>query len=435
MDAREILVDIALHGVRACDPLVLVKDNVWVDSSGCIVVCGERFCPKGSVYIVGFGKASARMALALEEILGDRIAGGVVVTKYGYSEKLRYIDVLEAGHPVPDRNSLEAGRAVVEFLESTKEDDLVFVLVSGGGSSLLVYPVDSVSFEDKMATHKMLVESGASIHEINTVRKHLSRVKGGWLTTYTKATMVSLIISDVVGNDLSVIASGPTVADPSSFYDAYKVLVKYGLWSRVPESVREYIEKGLRGEALETPKSIRGNVYNYIIGDTRVAVEAMYKRALEFGWRPYILTTMLQGEAIEVAKTIGSMIREIHYYNRPFRKPCILIAGGELTVRLPEKHGVGGPNQEFVLALAREIRGLRETVVLAIDSDGTDGPTDAAGGIVDHNTYDRLLEKGIDIDHVLTIHDSYNTLKTIDSLVHTGPTKTNVNSLYTILLE
>ncbi len=434
MSHRDIVLDLLMNGVKACDPYRLVREATGFDGK-CVLVKSDRICFSGELYVVGFGKASARMALAIEDLAGDLISDGVVVTKYGYGEKLRRIRVVEAGHPVPDMNSLKGAMEVTGILEKASRDDLVLVLVSGGGSSLLVYPEDGIGLDDKVLLNRLLIECGASIHEVNVVRKHVSRVKGGKLTRYTSASMVSLIISDVVGNDLASIASGPTTADPTTFHDAYNILVRYGLWSRVPYSIRSFIEKGLRGEVEETVKELRGNVYNYVIGDVSIALEAMYKEAMEHGYKPYILSSTVEGEAREVAKALGSIVQEIYYYNRPFKKPCILLAGGELTVTLPEEHGLGGPNQEFVLAITRKISGLKGVVVAALDTDGTDGPTNAAGGVVDYTSYDKLLEKGYRLEEALARHDSYNVLKSIDSLIITGPTKTNVNSIYVILIE
>ncbi len=431
IEVKELLLDLLLKSLEDVDPYKAIK-KVISRGNKSIKVGGKTLHVHGKIYVLGLGKASCSMAKAIEEILGDLIEDGVVVTKYGYSIPLEKIRVIEAGHPIPDVNSLKAGYEAFKLFKRISENDLLIVLISGGGSALLVYPVDNISLEDLIKTNDLLIKSGANIHEINIVRKHISRIKGGGIVKLCKGRILSLIVSDVVGDRVEDIASGPTSADTSSFIDAYKILKNYGLWDKLPMSIRKYINKGLSKEAEETLKELPNRVYNVIIASNEIACKTIYKEALRRGYRAYILTTTLEGEAKDTALAIGSIVQEIYRFNRPFKKPVILIAGGETTVTIHGKHGMGGPNQEFALSITRKIAGLRGTAVLAVDTDGTDGPTDAAGGLVDSYSLDKLNNAGIDIGTVLNKHDTYNALKKINSLVLTGPTMTNVNSLFII---
>ena len=409
--------------IELADPYKAVLRSVEVGED--VVICGKRF-KANRVYVVGFGKAVCPMAKAIEDLMLDRIVDGVVVTKYGYSLPLRKIEVLEGGHPIPDENSLKSALKIVEIAKKVEEDDLLIVLISGGGSALFTLPEDGISLEDKIKTNELLLSCGAKIHEINTVRKHISKVKGGKFARMVRGTLVSLIISDVVGDNLEVIASGPTVKDPTTFESAYRVLKLHDIWDKIPESVRRHIELGMKGLKEETLKKDLPNVHNFLIASNRIVCEGLAEFCRSLGYNAHILTTTLEGEAKDVANAVGSIVQEICKFDRPFKKPCILIAGGEMTVTL-NSHGKGGPNQEFTLSITRKISGLN-AVVLAFDSDGTDGPTDSAGGIVDGKTLEVLVEKGIDVDLCLKNHDSYNALKMANALIFTGPTRTNVNS-------
>jgi len=431
IEVKELLLDLILKGLEAVDPYKAVKKVIDRDN-GLIKIRNKTLHVHGKIYVLGLGKASCSMAKAIEEILGDLIEDGVVVTKYGYSIPLEKIRVIEAGHPIPDVNSLKAGYEAFKLFKRIGENDLLIVLISGGGSALLVYPADNISLEDLIKTNDLLIKSGASIHEINIVRKHISRIKGGGIVKQCKGKILSLIVSDVVGDRVEDIASGPTSADTSSFIDAYRVLKNYGLWDKLPTSIRRYINRGLSGEAEETLKELPNRVYNVIIASNEIACKTIYEESLRRGYRAYLLTTTLEGEAKDTALAIGSIVQEIYRFNRPFKKPVILIAGGETTVTIHGKHGMGGPNQEFSLSISRKIADLHGTAVLAIDTDGTDGPTDAAGGLVDSYSLNKLIELGIDVEEALYKHDAYNALKRINSLVITGPTMTNVNSLFII---
>ncbi|ASA77985.1 glycerate kinase [Thermococcus sp. 5-4] len=430
MDAKTAALEVMNSAIESADPYRAVRRSINVDGNR-MAVFGEEFPLSGKVYLLAFGKAACSMARAVVDLLGERIEEGVIITKYGYAEdcpKMERLKVIEAGHPVPDENSLLGGRLGLELAEKVGENDVLLVLISGGGSALFLLPERGITLEDKIRTNELLLKSGAKIYEINTVRKHISAVKGGKLAKRVRGTVISLILSDVVGDPLEAIASGPTVKDPTTFGDAFRILKLYGVWEKLPESVKAHIELGLEGKAEETLKEDLPNVRNFIVGSNTLACESALAKARELGYNALLLTTTLEGEAREIALAIGSIVQEIARYDRPVPKPAVLIAGGEWTVTIEEKAGLGGPNQEFALSIARKIDGLN-AVVLAVDTDGTDGPTDAAGGIVDGKTLGLLRESGIDVEEVLRRHDAYNALEKVGALLRTGPTGTNVNSL------
>ncbi|ASJ14730.1 glycerate kinase type-2 family protein [Thermococcus radiotolerans] len=430
MDAKTAALEIMNSAIESADPYRAVRRSINVDGNR-MAVFGEEFSLSGKVYLLAFGKAACSMARAVVDLLGERIEEGVIITKYGYAEdcpKLRRLKVIEAGHPVPDENSLLGGKPGLELAEKVEENDVLLVLISGGGSALFLLPERGITLEDKIRTNELLLKSGAKIYEINTVRKHISAVKGGKLAKRVRGRVISLILSDVVGDPLEAIASGPTVKDPTTFGDAFRILKLYGVWEKLPESVKRHIELGLEGKAEETLKEDLPNVHNFIVGSNTLACESALAKAKELGYNALLLTTTLEGEAREIALAVGSIVQEIARYDRPAPKPAVLIAGGEWTVTIEGKAGLGGPNQEFALSIARKIYGLN-AVVLAVDTDGTDGPTDAAGGIVDGKTLGLLREAGMDVEEVLRRHDAYHALEKVGALLRTGPTGTNVNSL------
>ena len=430
MDARTAALDIMRAAIESSDPYRAVRRGINFDGNR-LTVSGEEFPLSGKVYLLAFGKAACSMARAVADLLGERIEEGVIITKYGYAEncpRTERLRIIEAGHPVPDENSLLGGKLGLKLAGKVGEDDVLLVLISGGGSALFLLPERGITLEDKIRTNELLLKSGAKIYEINTVRKHISAVKGGKLAKRARGTVISLILSDVVGDPLEAIASGPTVKDPTTFRDAFRILRLYGVWEELPESVKRHIELGLEGKAEETLKEDLPNVHNFIVGSGRMACEAALAKAKELGYNALLLTTTLEGEAREVALAVGSIVQEVARYDRPVPKPAVLIAGGEWTVTIEGESGLGGPNQEFALSVARKIAGLN-AVVLAVDTDGTDGPTDAAGGIVDGKTLEGLKKAGIDVEEVLRRHDAYRALERVGALLKTGPTGTNVNSL------
>jgi hydroxypyruvate reductase len=387
------------------------------------------------LFAIGAGKASARMAVALEQRLGARLSGGVVVVKYGHAASTSIIDIQEAGHPVPDLQGQQATERVLAMLNELTADDVVFVLLSGGASSLLPAPAPGIALADKQRTTSLLLHSGATIVEINTVRKHLSAMKGGRMAAATRARLITLILSDVLGDDLGTIGSGPTAPDGTSYADAIQILRRYGIWNKVPRNVRAHLLKGRRGAYPESPKpgaSMFRRVQNQIIGNNQGAVETVAQVAKQSGLHPLILSTFLQGEAREVAKCFGGIAREIVSTGRPIRRPACIIAGGELTVTVRGK-GQGGRAQEFALAAAREIAGLSNVWIAGFGTDGTDGPTDAAGAVVDGQTLTRAARFRMDPTDSLDRNDAYHFFKTVGGLIRTGPTGTNVNDLYLLI--
>jgi glycerate-2-kinase len=436
---RALLGRLLEAGLRAADPVEAV--GRCVRRTDHILSIGRRrydLRDYGRVLVVGAGKASALMASALEDCLGSRLNGGLIVVKYGHIAPTEKIRVLEAGHPVPDQAGLSATKRLVALINSLTPNDLLLVLLSGGASSLLPAPVPGVTLAEKQRTTDLLLRSGTTIQEINGVRKHLSTLKGGRLLTATKARVIGLILSDVLGDDLSSVGSGPTAPDPTTYADACAVLRRYVLWDKVPGSVRAHLLKGAAGRIAESPKPdarLFRRVQNQLIGNNRTAVEAVAQEARSAGVQPLLLTSSLTGEAREAAKTFGAIAREIVASSRPVARPALAIAGGELTVTISGKgRGLGGRAQEFALAAAREIAGLPRVWIAAFGTDGTDGPTDAAGAVVDGQTVAKALRAGLPPFNALARHDSYRFFKKVGGHIVTGPTGTNVNDLYLLLV-
>lgn len=387
------------------------------------------------VVAVGAGKAGAHMGKALEGRLGAKLDSGLVVVKYGHAVPTRVLKVLEAGHPVPDQAGEAAAAQMLEVVGGLDSKDLLVVLLSGGASSLLPAPAKGITLQDKQQATQLLLRSGATIGEMNTVRKHLSILKGGGLAAATKARVISLILSDVIGDDLGTIGSGPTAPDPTTFADAYEILQQYRIWDLIPQRVRERLSQGMKGIVEETPKpdaSLFRRVQNHIIANNSAAVEAAAQAARRAGYRPLILSTSLTGEAKDVAKVYGAIAREISRSNQPVKRPVCLIAGGECTVTI-RGDGKGGRAQEFALAAALEIAGLSNVWVAGFGTDGTDGPTDSAGAVVDGQTVARAVRAGLDPKAALLCNDAYPLFSKLDAHIMTGPTGTNVNDLYLLL--
>lgn len=390
-----------------------------------------------NIYVIGAGKAAAAMGKALEMLLGGYLTAGIINTKYGHALPLKTIKIHEAGHPVPDVSGLRGTQEIVRLLQLTGEKDLIFCLLSGGGSALLPLPVEGVTLEEKQEMTRMLLECGATIHEINALRKHLSRVKGGRLARLAcPSPLISLILSDVIGDDLDVIASGPTAPDRSTYRDCLKILDKYNLQNRVPPSILNLLSKGARGEIEETPKvgdPAFKRTQNVIIGRNLDAVEAAKQKACELGYHTLILSTFVQGETREIARMHAALAREILSSGHPVPKPACLISGGETTVTL-RGSGLGGRNQEFALAAAMKIDGLRDVLILSGGTDGTDGPTEAAGALADGTTLRRASKIGLDALRYLRENNSYHFFRPLGDLLITGPTRTNVMDLRLVLV-
>ena len=389
------------------------------------------------IVVLGAGKASARMAEACEGILGTRIDSGLVITKYGHARSLSRVQVLEAGHPLPDAAGLRGARTMITRLEQSRPEDLILFLTSGGCSALLPAPTPPITLKEKQRLTTLLLRSGAPIQEINTVRKHISQTKGGQLAKLAyPATVINLIISDVVGDPLDSIGSGPFVPDPSTFQEAWGVLDKYRLLKTAPQAIVNHLKAGIHRQAGETPKPgdpCFRKARNFILARNRSALTAAAAQARAFGFNPLVLTSQVQGEARELAKFYGALVKEIHFSGHPVKPPACLIAGGEPTVTVRGK-GLGGRNMELALAVALEIKGLPKTVFLSAGTDGTDGPTEAAGAIVDGRTWDQARKKGIPLEKKLENNDSYHFFQEAGGLVITGPTGTNVMDVHILLI-
>lgn len=426
-------------GLKAVDPEVAVHTHL--KKTGDKLQLDNREYDLSSyenIYVIGMGKAAASMAKAIEDILGDELTTGIVNVKYGHTVPLRKIKINEAAHPVPDEAGIAASKEITELLEKTGGKDLVICLISGGGSALLPYPAGDLTLEDKQSVTKSLLECGADIHEINSIRKQISAVKGGRLAGLVyPSTLISLILSDVIGDNLDVIASGPTVPDTHTFHDCRNIIAKYKLEDKVSSSVIEYIDKGCDGEIADTPKAgspVFKRTQNTIVGSNILAVSAAKKKAEELGYNTIILSTFIHGETEEVAKVHTAIAKEINSSGNPVNKPACIISGGETTVTIEGK-GRGGRNQEFVLAAAIDIDGLDDIAILSGGTDGNDGPTDAAGAIADGTTINRAKELGLNAYQYLCENNSYNFFEPLGDLIITGPTNTNVMDLRIILVS
>ena len=377
------------------------------------------------------------MCTAAAGVIGRRLTGGIVVTKHGHAaESIPGLDVVEAGHPIPDEPGLAAANAITSLLRELNARDLLVVAVSGGASALLPSPKPPVTLEAKQKTTGLLLRAGADIGEINAVRKHLSLLKGGQLASLAyPATVVSLLLSDVIGDVLETIGSGLTAPDKSTFADALGVLQKYSLEKRVPATVLRHLQLGAKGKIAETPKEgdpVFKKVHNVVVASNRLALQAAAVEAKRLGYRPLILSSTIGGETREAADMHAQILREAISSGNPVPPPACILSGGETTVSI-KGNGKGGRNQEFALAAAIEIAGLENALVLSAGTDGTDGPTDAAGAIATGDTIKQALAKGLHARSHLNNNDSYPFFDVIDSLVKTGPTGTNVMDLHVLL--
>ncbi len=429
MTAQQILRRILTQALVAADPRAAVRrvlslrdGQVWV--GGCAI--GAR-----RVVVLAVGKAAPGMAAAAVEILGERVDGGLVVTKRGYEEAVPALRTLVAGHPEPDEGSRAAAIAVDALAASLGDGDLLLALVSGGASALLADVAGDSTLDDLQALSRDLLRSGASIGQINAVRKHLSTLKGGGLVRLAlPARVAALLLSDVVGDDPATIGSGLTAPDPTTVADAVAVLRCHDL--APPPRIADYL-----AVAPETPKpgdALFDDVVNMVVGSGRLSAQAAAGAAREGGYTPLILSTSMTGAAAELGRMHAAVVREILASGQPVPAPCALISGGEATV-VVRGAGRGGPNQEFALAMALELEGVAGWTALAADSDGTDGPTDAAGGLIDGATAGRIRAQGLDPDAALAGNDAYRVLDAAGALLRTGPTGTNVNDIRVVLID
>ena len=425
-------------GLAAADPALLIERCLQLH--GQILCAGERLydlTKHRDLYLVGAGKATARMALAVEALLGERIGGGIIIVKRGHGVPLKKLAVVEAGHPIPDQAGINATEAIIQLLRRTQKTDLILCLVSGGASALLSCPVVGLSLQDKQQTTQALLNCGARIQEVNAIRKHISRVKGGRLAELAyPSTVLSLILSDVIDDSMDNIGSGPTAPDASTYADCLSIIDRYGVGEMIPVAVRSFLKRGATGEIVDTPKAgdpIFQKVQNLLIGNNQLALVAAKEKAEALGYHTLVLSSSIEGEARKVANDHVVMARDVLSSSSPMRPPACIISGGETTVAI-RGDGLGGRNQEFALAAAIEIDGLEGVMVLSGGTDGTDGPTDAAGAIVDGTTVQRARYKGLDARSYLERNDSYPCLKTVGDLLITGPTLTNVMDLRLVLI-
>ncbi|MBM4466726.1 MAG: glycerate kinase [Chloroflexi bacterium] len=432
-ERRKQALAILSAALKAVDPANAVKRQVSLSDNTLRI--GQRIYDLGryrNIYVIGGGKAGGSMAEAIEEILGERVTTGLVNVKYGYGAETQIIRLNEAGHPIPDAAGMAGTKQMAELTRQATADDLVLCLISGGGSALMTLPVEGITLADIKSLTDAFLRCGATINEINAVRKHLSQIKGGNLARLAyPAEIVSLILSDVVGSPLDVIASGPTVPDTTTFADAYGVIEKYGLLEELPRPIVEHLRRGKEGLISETPKEgdeIFTRTYNLIIASNEVAAEAATTKAKELGFHTMLLSTFVEGEAREVARVFAAIAREILHSGRPVPRPACVVAGGETTVTV-RGNGLGGRNQEMALSAAIEIAGLEEVMIIPLATDGSDGPTDAAGAIADGSTLRRAQEAGLLAAQYLANNDSYHFFQQLGDLLVTGPTHTNVNDL------
>lgn len=389
------------------------------------------------IFLIGVGKAASAMSAAVVEVLGGRLTRGILVTKHGHVGKgTERLEVIEAGHPIPDEAGLRAATQIAHLLRELNARDLLLVAISGGASALLPSPKPPVTLRAKQKTTDLLLRAGAHIGEVNAVRKHLSLLKGGQLASLAyPATVVSLLLSDVMGDVLEVIGSGLTAPDGSTFADALAVLQKYSLEKRVPAAVRRHLELGAEGLLPETPKKgslIFENVHNLVVASNGIALHAAAAEAKRLGYRTLILSSTIAGETRNVASVHAQILREIVCTGHPIARPACILSGGETTV-VVRGHGKGGRNQEFALAAALEIAGLENALVFSGGTDGTDGPTDAAGALATGETIPRATTAGLDPSLHLADNNSYAFFDSLGDLVKTGPTGTNVMDLHILL--
>lgn len=425
-------------GVQAVAPDTAVNQFCYLEGSQlsvgehCIDLDNYR-----SIYIIGAGKATAPMAAAMEDILGHRLTDGVITVKHGHTAPLKSVKTVEASHPVPDAAGEAGSKEILAMAEGAGPDDLCLCLISGGGSALMPLAADGVTLEDKQATTRILLGCGATIHEINTLRKHLSAIKGGQLAkAAAPATVVSLLLSDVVGDDLDVIASGSTVPDRSTFGDCLAIVTKYGIADDLPGPVMTRLNRGVDGHITETPKpgdDVFARARTIVIGSNLTALKAAEAEAKKRGYATLILSSLIEGETADVAGVHAAIAREIAQSGHPLSPPVCVLSGGETTVTITGA-GKGGRNQHLCLCAAAHLDGPHSMVLLSGGTDGNDGPTDAAGAIADNTTLARAAALNLDIAATIAANDAYPFFEKLGDLLITGPTNTNVMDLRLIVV-
>ncbi|MDM8520173.1 glycerate kinase [Anaerolineales bacterium HSG6] len=433
---RQTAWQIMRSALQAVDPEVAV--NTYFEQNPALVTQVQQ--SPGKLYVVGAGKASAPMAVAIEAIFGQKISDGRVIVKCGHELPLpaeSTISLMTAAHPVPDQAGLTATRHLMDMLQQTQADDTILCLMSGGGSALLTQPAEGLTLTDLQQTNQCLLGAGVPIHHINGIRKHLSAVKGGRLAELAApATLYSLILSDVVGDSLAVIASGPTVPDPTNFDDAWRIVEQYQLRDQLPPAVVTHLQAGCAGMIPDTPKPnnpIFANSHPAIIGSNRIAAQAAVQSAQALGFEAQLLTTYVEGEAREVAQVMAGLAKGLARDESTIKRPACLVLGGETTVTI-RGDGLGGRNQEMALAAAITLQGWPNILIACLGTDGNDGPTPAAGAFADGETVAQAERLGLHAVEQLNRNNAYNFFNAIDDLIITGPTNTNVNDLIIILV-
>ncbi len=431
--------DIFHAALQAADPRQCIFRSMRLDGDNLSVFDATYALRKFSkIVVIGAGKATPAMAAAVEEILGDYITAGAINTKYDHGLPLKHIATTECGHPIPDPAGVAGATRITSLLRQLDEDALVIALFSGGGSALLPAPAAGISLQEKQATTQMLLACGATIDEINTIRKHLSSTKGGLLARQSfPARMITLMLSDVIGDPLDTIASGPTHPDPTTFAECMALVDHYQLGAKLPPAVLHHLQEGLQGHLPDTPKGddpCFAKVQTHVIGNNALALAAARQIALDRGYQTLVLSSRIEGETREVAAVHAAIAQEIRTSGQPIVPPACLISGGETTVTLRGK-GKGGRNQEFVLSACLRLQGWEGITLLSGGTDGTDGPTDAAGALGDGTTVARARELGLSATSYLEENDSYHFFKALDDLVITGPTNTNVMDLQIFLIS
>ena len=457
--ARRIALTALEQALNAVDPKKMIESKITLKQNR-LRIRQKEFNLKRfrRIIVIGGGKASGEMAEALEEILGRRISAGIVnvphkirnsgigktspgtvnreVSSFSTTRN-GLIKLHQAGHPIPDEAGLKGTKEILDLVSDVRKDDLVICLISGGGSSLMPLPRGEITLADIGQINDDLLMSGATINEVNTVRKHISDCKGGWLAKRTyPATVVNLVLSDVIGDPLEFIASGPTVPDSTTFGDAIDILKRYNLWKTLPPSAGTILVEGQKGLIPETPKEgdqVFRKVHSFVMGNNRLAALAACKGLQEKGLQSLLLTSYLEGEARHVGTMLASIVKEIRSSGNPLPKPCGIVAGGETTVTVVGD-GKGGRNQEVALSAALRIAGMESSVVATLATDGVDGPTQAAGAIVDGYTITRSLALNLNPESFLDNNDSYSFFSEVNDQIVTGSTDTNVNDLAIIVV-
>ncbi|MGQ9781635.1 MAG: glycerate kinase type-2 family protein [Nitrososphaeria archaeon] len=430
-EPKRIALEVVEEGLKASNPYSSVIETLSRTS--------DQVRAQGKIVVVGFGKASYQMALACEMFFGDKVDSGLIIAPKGSVKDvaLKKIELLEGTHPVPTELNVESAKKILQLTRHLSPEDLVICLISGGGSALFTYPAHGITIQDKQEMTKLMLAAGLTIQEINCIRKHISEVKGGQLARHIyPARVISLILSDVVGDDLSSIASGPTSPDPYTYKDVMALFEKYHITEKVPENILARIRQGLEGKISDTPKPddrIFSKITNIIVANNIKTLRSMAEKAESFGIKTMILTSYLEGEAREVGKVIGSIAKQVVDQGSPLKPPCAIFFGGETTVTL-RGNGKGGRNQEMALSVALSINGLPKVTFVSVGSDGIDGNSDAAGAIIDGKTIEKAEEKGLPPIKYLENNDSNTFLRAVNSLIYTGLTGTNVNDLAFLLI-